>query len=188
LPTGYESIFRYSLLDPDLDAAAIAAIFRPPFSHLALLVQVPGVDVAERVADEKGGPLTETETAELDVRLAAVRRWLEAYAPERARIDVKRNGLPVEVDLLRSEQRGFLRAMADAVHGDAPATGAQWQAAIYEVAAEHGMDAKAAFNALYLAFLGRPNGPRAGWLLASLDREFVIGRLRAAGTAGEAMR
>ena len=27
-----------------------------------------------------------------------------------------------------------------------------------------------AFGALYLAFLGRPNGPRAGWLLASLDR------------------
>ena len=37
--------------------------------------------------------------------------------------------------------------------------------------------------ALYLAFLGRPNGPRAGWLLASLDRGFVIRRLREAGRA-----
>ena len=35
-----------------------------------------------------------------------------------------------------------------------------------------------AFAALYLAFLGRINGPRAGWLLASLDRAFVIQRLR----------
>ena len=55
------------------------------------------------------------------------------------------------------------------------------------MAADHALDAKAAFNALYLAFLGRPNGPRAGWLLASLERDFVIGRLKAAGEHGETM-
>ena len=43
---------------------------------------------------------------------------------------------------------------------------------------------KAAFTALYLAFLGRSNGPRAGWLLASLESAFVIERLRAAGGVG----
>ena len=53
------------------------------------------------------------------------------------------------------------------------------------VSADHALDAKAAFNALYLAFLGRPNGPRAGWLLASLEHDFVIGRLREAGAARE---
>ncbi len=42
------------------------------------------------------------------------------------------------------------------------------------MAADGGIDAKAAFISLYLAFLGRPNGPRAGWLLASLERDFVI--------------
>jgi len=72
-------------------------------------------------------------------------------------------------------------------HGDAPATGEQWQAAIFAVSADQGIDAKAAFNALYLAFLGRANGPRAGWLLASLERDFVIARLGEAGSAaGEA--
>jgi len=39
------------------------------------------------------------------------------------------------------------------------------------------------FRALYLAFLGRPNGPRAGWLLAKLDAEFVLQRLREAASA-----
>jgi lysyl-tRNA synthetase, class I len=187
LPSGYESIFRYSMLDPDTDIVAAADAYRPPFAHLALLVQVPGVDVAERVAAEKGGPPTDAEAADLEVRLDAVRRWLEAYAPERARLEIRRDPLPVEVALLRPEQRGFLRALANAAHGDAPASGEQWQSAIFAVAAEHGLDAKAAFNALYLAFLGRPNGPRAGWLLASLERDFVIERLREAGTVGEAM-
>ena len=36
------------------------------------------------------------------------------------------------------------------------------------------------FAALYLAFLGQPSGPRAGWLLASLPAAFVVERLRAA--------
>ena len=185
LPSGHESIFRYSLLDPAADVAAAAGAFRPAFGHLALLVQVPGVDVVERVTAEKGSPLTAVEAAELATRLAAVRRWLEAYAPERARIEIRRDALPVEAEQLRSEQRGFLRELAVAARGDAPASGEQWQAAIFAVAAEQGLDAKAAFNALYLAFLGRPNGPRAGWLLASLERDFVIGRLTDAGTAGD---
>ena len=36
------------------------------------------------------------------------------------------------------------------------------------------------FGALYVAFLDRINGPRAGWLLSSLDPAFVIHRLREA--------
>jgi lysyl-tRNA synthetase class 1 len=186
LPGGHESIFRYSLLDPRADVARAAGAFRPAFGHLALLVQVPGVDVRARVAAEKGGPLTGPEADELATRLGAVRRWLEAYAPERAIIEIRRASLPVEAEQLRPEQRGFLRALAEtATHGDAPASGEQWQAAIFAGATEHGIDAKAAFNALYLSFLGRPNGPRAGWLLASLDRPFVIARLREAGGVGE---
>jgi lysyl-tRNA synthetase class 1 len=186
LPSGFDSIFRYSLLDPAADVAAVAAAFRPAFGHLALLAQIPGVDVHERVAAEKGSPLDDAEAAEFEVRLSAVRRWLEAYAPERARIEIRRDALPPEVELLRPEQLGFLRSLTKIAHGEALSTGEQWQAAIFAVAAEHGLDAKAAFNALYFTFLGRPNGPRAGWLLASLERDFVIRRLTEAGAAGEA--
>ena len=123
-PSGYDSIFRYSLLDPAADVEQAAGAFRPAFAHLALLVQVPGVDVHARVvARRRGRPLTEAEAAELEVRLAAVGRWLEAYAPERARIEIRRDALPVEADQLRPEQRGFLRALAEAAHGDAPGDG-----------------------------------------------------------------
>ena len=50
------------------------------------------------------------------------------------------------------------------------------------------MPAGGAFEAIYLAFLGRPNGPRAGWLLASLDRAFVLERLREAARRGRRER
>jgi hypothetical protein len=46
--------FRYSLLDAGADVAAEAAAFRPAFAHLALLAQIPGVDLEWHVESEKG--------------------------------------------------------------------------------------------------------------------------------------
>ena len=64
-----------------------------------------------------------------------------------------------------------------------PTGGEAWQDAIFTAATATALPAGRAFAALYLAFLGRSNGPRAGWLLASLDPAFVVGRLREAAAA-----
>ncbi len=48
------------------------------------------------------------------------------------------------------------------------------QAEIFRVAQDRDLKAGQAFGALYLAFLGKPSGPRAGALLAAQDRDFVI--------------
>jgi lysyl-tRNA synthetase class 1 len=179
LPAGYEAVFRYSLFDPAADVAAEAAAFRPDFGHLALLVQVPGVDVAARVEAEKGSPLDARERAILDERLGAARAWLETYAPERARIAVQ-DALPGTAVALGEDQRMFLGALALAAGRATPASGDDWQARIFEIANEAALPAGRAFGAIYVAFLGRTNGPRAGWLLASLDPAFVVRRLREA--------
>ncbi len=57
LPPDPERIFRASLVTEPDDLAAEAARFRPAFRHLALLVQVPGVDLDARMEAEKGAPL-----------------------------------------------------------------------------------------------------------------------------------
>ena len=183
LAPGFDATFRYSLLDPAADVAAEAAAFRPAFNHLAMLVQIPGVDVAERAAAEKGSALTAREAAILGERAAAARAWLDAYAPERAVVRVQ-SALPQATEELDDAQRAYLAALAVSVGGDSPvAAGDAWQNAIFAVATEAGLPAGRAFDAIYRAFLGRSNGPRAGWLLASLEPSFVITRLReAAGT------
>ena len=89
LPADHERLFALSLVDPGVDSGAEAAAFRPAFSHLALLEQIPGVDVAERVAAEKGTPLTQRETEMLEERRAAARAWLALFAPESARLAVQ---------------------------------------------------------------------------------------------------
>ena len=180
IPLGFDATFRYALLDPDADWEAEAAAFRPAFAHLALLLQIPGVDVAGHVAAEKGSPLTERERAMLDERVAAATGWLESYAPERALLSVRHDGLPAEADALEPEQRAYLTTLADAVASSPPTSGDAWQTAIFAAAAGSGLAPGRAFAALYLAFLGRTNGPRAGWLLASLPADFVLERLRAA--------
>ena len=180
---GHEATFRYSLLDPNADVAGEATAFRPAFSHLAMLVQIPGVDVAARVEAEKGSPLTPREDELLVERVAAARAWLEAYAPDRARLAVHGDALPAEAVALEPDERAFLTALADAVGASAPSGGDAWHAAIFAAAAHTGVPAGRAFGALYVAFLGRTNGPRAGWLLASLDPVFVVGRLREAAGA-----
>lgn len=179
LPPDPERLFDHVLL-PGADPAEAAAAYRPAFGHLALLAQIPGVDIAARVAEEKGGPLTAAEELTLAERLAAARAWLDAYAPESAIVRVRREALPPEAADLGEDQRAFLGALADAAAAEAPAGGDAWQTLLFRVAGEAGLPAGRAFGALYLAILGRPNGPRAGWLLASLEPGFVGGRLREA--------
>jgi len=179
LSPGFEATFRYSLLDPAADVAAEAAAFRPAFSHVALLAQIPGVDVAARVEAEKGSALTTRECAILDERVRAARSWLASYAPDRAVVKVQ-EALPALAAELDDAQRTFLGALIGATAQDPPASGEAWQTAIFDVARATGVPAGRAFDALYRIFLGRPNGPRAGWLLASLAPDLVAARLQEA--------
>ncbi|HLA16307.1 MAG TPA: hypothetical protein VJZ72_05350, partial [Candidatus Limnocylindrales bacterium] len=177
LPSGYESIFRYSLIDPAADVEVAAGAYRPPFGHLALLAQVPGVDIGARLESEKGSPLTDVEVAILAERLAAARAWLEGYAPDRAIVAV-RDSLPAEAAELTDAQRAYLGGLAAAAPATDAPSGEAWQAVIFATAAEQALESRDAFRAIYLAFLGRTSGPRAGWLLASQERGFVLDRLR----------
>jgi lysyl-tRNA synthetase class 1 len=183
LPPDADRLFAASLVEPDADVAAEAAAYRPAFAHLALLVQIPSVDVRARIAAEKGEPLTPHEEAVLERRSAAARAWLAAYAPERARLTVQRDALPAATADLDAAQRHALAALAATLPGHDAWTGEALQAAIFDAARASELPAGRMFAAIYLSFLGQSNGPRAGWLLAGLDPDFVAERLRAAAAA-----
>jgi lysyl-tRNA synthetase class 1 len=179
LPPDPARLFAAVLVDPNADPAAEAAAYRPPFAHLALLLQIPGVDVRAKLEAEKGEPLMPREAEILEERVAAARRWLEGYAPERSRLAVQRDALPPLAAELDPSQRATLASLATALES-AAWDGEAIQAAIFDAARAANLPPGRAFAALYAAFLGQSSGPRAGWLLASLDRDFVLERLRAA--------
>jgi len=62
-------------------------------------------------------------------------------------------------------------------------TAEEYHNKIYDVASAVGIPAKDVFKAVYLALLGKDSGPRAGWLLASLSREFLVKRFEETASA-----
>ena len=148
---GYEATFRYSLLDPAADVAAEAALFRPAFAHLALLGQVPNVDVGARVEAEKGGAAHGPRGRDPRRTNRGRSCVAETYAPERARLTVRHERLPDEAVALDEAQRGYLAALAESVGGPArhaPAT--------------HGRMRSSA-RPRPVASSRRPHSPRSTW-------------------------
>ena len=163
-----------------------AAGFEPvgvPFKHLVVVAQIAGYDV-ERMREillRTGYP--DPGRTALEARSGHVRRWLDRFAPEDLKFDV-REALPAETADLSPAQRRFLGRFADrlepSMDGDAV------HAVLYEEAkADEAMKPKDGFQAVYLALLGLPRGPRAGGFVASVGVEWCAGRFReAAGDQG----
>ena len=177
---GFDATFRYSLLDPEADVAAEAAAFRVAFGRAVMFAQSRRAEPVVRATEEKGDALSGRETELLEERLRAASAWLETYAPESAQFEVVRDRLPAAVGELDEDRRRYLGDLAAAAERQSPATGDAWQNLIFEVATARALAGRAAFAAIYSAFLDRTSGPRAGWLLADEDPGFVIERLRAA--------
>jgi lysyl-tRNA synthetase class 1 len=161
--------------------------FRVKFSIVADWLQIPSVDLARKAEERKGAPLTEREQGDLSRRIALARVWLERWAPDEAKFTVQQE-LPATARSLSSAQRAFLARAADEIGTTTEAQ--ELQTKLYAVAREVGLVdgekvSREAFEAIYLAFLGKPIGPRAAWLLATLDPDFVRRRLReASGLVG----
>ncbi len=169
--------FRYAWLRED----SPEPFYRPRFAKVAYLLQMPHVDLEAAVAREKGSPLTDRDREELWARVRDARRWLERWAPDRYRFTVQPH-LPDVTRTLSQAQRTLLGRLADFLEREEP-TGEAIQARIHALKAELGLSPEEAFGAVYLSFLGKPSGPQAGWMLAALDRGFVVRRLReASGT------
>ena len=184
LPPDPERIFRASLVDPEADVAAEAARFRPAFRHLALLVQVPGVDLEARVAAEKGAPLDDAERAILGERARRGPRLAGRLRARSATGSRCATDLPAEAAGARPRRSASSwPTWPTAAEAERPAGGDAWQDLIFRCGQARGVSSRDAFAAVYAAFLGRANGPRAGWLLASLRAWASCGAPAAAAAA-----
>lgn len=170
------------------DARAVelsrAAGFVPvgvPFRHLVLVAQAARFD-AKRVAEIllRGGYGSVAREA-VASRLEYARRWLDDFAPEDMRFEV-RESLPAEVSGLSAPQRQLLGRLAERL--DPTLDGEAVHALIYDVAQEvPALKPADAFRAVYVAILGKSRGPRAGAFVALLGADFCARRFREAAAA-----
>jgi len=170
-----DSARAYYYTERDLEKDAPKYLMR--FSKIANFLQMPKVDIFKYAKDEKGADLTDVEKEEIENRIAIAKKWLENYAPESVKFTIQED-LPNETKSLNDEQKEFLAKIGDVISSQEKLSGEELHQKIHALKTEMGIPPKEAFSAIYLAFLGKDSGPQAGWLLASLDKDFVIKRLK----------
>jgi lysyl-tRNA synthetase, class I len=134
---------------------------------------MPHLSLTDEAEAVKGSPLTTEEKAFLEERAEYARFWLSTYAPEQYRYELQET-LPERVEL-SDAQKSALRALA--AFFTESRTGEEVHHRLHELKEEVPIAPKELFTALYRIFLNRDSGPKAGWFLSVLPREFVVSRL-----------
>lgn len=148
------------------------------FSKVAYLLQMPKVDIFEYAEKEKASDLSDAEKEEIENRVEIAKKWLEKFAPESFKFNIQEN-LPESTKNLSAQQKEFLSKIAEIIEEE-NLPGETLHKKIHEIKKEMNIPPREAFSAIYLSFIGKDSGPQAGWLLASLDKNFVIKRLESA--------
>ncbi|MDI6799031.1 MAG: lysine--tRNA ligase, partial [Candidatus Aenigmarchaeota archaeon] len=122
----------------------------------------------------------EAELKEIKKKARYAENWLRTYAPPSVKFELQLELPKEELKSLSDAQRNALKLLAQELQGGMTLSAEDWHNKVYEVASATNMEAKEVFKAIYMVLLKRPSGPRAGWLLASLDPEFLRERFKAA--------
>ena len=164
---------------PEERETATRKRFLPRFSQVAFLVQMPHMNIEEEVAKMKEAPLNEEDKAELDMRMTYAKRWLLEYADEE-HIFKLQESVPEAVSTLTDAQKSALTLLASNIEETSVFDGQALHELIHGVKEASGLTPQEFFSAIYTVFLGKDHGPKVGWFLSTLDKEFVIKRLREA--------
>ncbi|RLE78141.1 MAG: lysine--tRNA ligase [Thermoprotei archaeon] len=175
--------YELSLLRPPPKEAP----FQLSYMHAVALVQtIPeGADALEeavrrlRMTGRLKGDLDDFSAARVERRLKLAKAWLDKYAPEHYRISILEELRPELVRGAVSEPERIaelLRALRTNL------SAAEWtddgiKRAMLGIPKRKGREEREFFRALYLAFFGKPQGPRIAPYLSMLDRGFVLRRV-----------
>jgi lysyl-tRNA synthetase class 1 len=153
-------------------------VSRVPFSHLVASYQASLRDVERtlQVIARTEHAQVAHEDAEIIAReLRFIDAWLDTQAPEEVKFSLRKDLNSTE---FTAEQQTFLRELSQKV-AQAPvdADGAWFHDAIYSFKESLGLAPKEMFQTLYRVLIGKDSGPRAGWFLSLLPREWLVARL-----------
>jgi len=148
------------------------------FRDLVNLVQIPNIELVKESEKKKDGALTKAEKELLEERIKYVKIYLDRFAPQEVKFTVKEE-LPKEIKTLNKKQKEFLSKLAKLITSAKDAE--KFQNNIYQTGKDLGLTSSETFKAIYTALLGKESGPKAAWLILSLDKDFVVKRLKEAG-------
>lgn len=153
-------------------------VSRVPFSHLVASYQAALRDPAKTLAvisRTEHADVVEEESEIIHAELRFIDEWLERWAPEEAKFTLQETVSGAYTE----QQKAFMTQLADKI-ASAPkdADGSWFHEAIYSFKDSSGLAPKELFTTLYQVTIGKDSGPRAGWFLSMLPRDWLISRLR----------
>ena len=162
----------YSQLDGDIKS------YHPfDFSTLISLLQVPHLDMKEEIAKRSPQHLSDFDWQVVKQRIASAQKWLQDYADEEEKLVLYIDKVPEKAGELAQEQVSYLEKLAKNLENVAVWEGDVLQTTLFTTSKELQIQQAIAFKAVYLSFLGKERGPKAGALLSYLEKSFVLARL-----------
>ncbi len=167
----YSRLFALCALPKD--RTALTAPWNVRFREVAFIVQMPHLSLTEEAAKAKGSALTKDEETALSERSQYAKFWLSTYAPEEFKYQLQEKMPEVQ---LSDIQKKALEVLGDFLEmGER--NGEDLHLRLHELKTEIPIQPKELFQAIYHIFLNRDSGPKAGWFLAGLPRDFVVKRI-----------
>ncbi len=149
-----------------------------PFSHLVASYQSALKDpekTIEIIKRTEHADIADAQQETIKLELDYIDRWLEQWAPESVKFSLLEN---VEPNEFTDAQKTFMFGLADKIeHAPEDADGQWFHQAIYDFKTDE-VSPKELFTVLYRCLIGKEAGPRAGWFLSILPRDWLIQRLR----------
>ena len=177
-------IDEYDNLDESLDMRAYQLSqaggdrsVKIPFRHMVTAVQIADHSFEYLLTVLERGGYDVSDVEKVRQRSGNVDNWLESFAPSMVKFSIQKT-LPPEVRNFNAQQRQVMKILSGRMPGYENGQGIH--DGIYDLARELDMNPKKLFQTIYQALLGTKSGPRLGYFLVSMDREFVVERFRAA--------
>lgn len=154
-------------------------VSRVPFSHLVASYQAALKDVDATIEVMKRTEHADIVEADKDIiknELKFIDAWLEKWAPEEVKFTLKEN---IDVSSFSEAEKQYFEGLAEKLQNAPEDADGEWfHKAIYEFKETSGLEPKALFISLYKLLIGKEAGPRAGWFLSLLPRDWLVARLR----------
>ncbi len=153
-------------------------ISRVPFSHLVASYQSALKDPSKTIdiLNRELGKIDSKEQLVIKGELKFIDQWLKKWAPEDVKFEPADK---VDSGEFTDQEKAYLAELAAEIEKAPQDADGEWfHKAIYQVKESHGLTPQQVFRPLYKALIGKEQGPRAGWFLSILPREWLIKRLR----------
>lgn len=154
-------------------------VSRVPFSLLVNSYQAALKDSDETLAivsRTEYNSVVQEDAEIIREELKFIDEWLKRRAPESVKFALAESVLS---ESFSDPQKAYLKLLADKIaEAPADADGAWFHNVVYELKDSSNLPPQELFSTLYRAIINKDKGPRAGWFLSILPRDWLIKRLK----------